>query len=37
MNKVVSNFQYCDCGARSLNLVNEQIDDFWEAHEECYG
>lgn len=33
---MLSNIQYCDCGTKTLNLVNEQIDDFWEAHEDCY-
>ena len=33
-----NNFQICECGSRALNLVDEQIHDFWEAHDECvYG
>ena len=35
MNKG-SNLEWCDCGSRALNLVKEQVDDFWEAHEDCY-
>ena len=30
-----NNFQICECGSRALNLIGEQIDDFWEAHYEC--
>lgn len=33
---MTNNLEYCDCGSKGLNLVNEQIDDFWEAHADCY-
>jgi hypothetical protein len=32
----IINLEYCDCGAKGLNLVGHQVDDFWEAHEDCY-
>jgi hypothetical protein len=32
----IINLEYCDCGAKALNLVGHQVDDFWEAHEDCY-
>jgi hypothetical protein len=33
---MLSNVQQCDCGVKTLNLIKEQVDDFWEAHDECY-
>jgi hypothetical protein len=33
---MLDNLQQCDCGSKTLNLVGEQVDDFWEAHGDCY-
>ena len=30
-----NNLEWCDCGSKALNLTKEQIDDFWEAHDDC--
>jgi hypothetical protein len=36
VEQTIINLEYCDCGAKALNLVGHQVDDFWEAHEDCY-
>jgi hypothetical protein len=33
-----SNYLSCVCGTVCTNMMHpEQIQDFWDAHEECYG
>jgi hypothetical protein len=33
----LNNHLVCVCGTSCTNMIHpEQIEDFWEAHEECY-